>query len=397
MKRVVTGNYAAAYAALLARVDVIAAYPITPQTFIVEHLSEFVNDGELDAEFIPVESEHSAMAACIAASNTGVRTFTATSSHGLLLMHELLGWATGARTPIVMVNVNRANGPPWSVWADHLDSIMQRDTGWIQFFAENNQEVLDSMMICYKVSEDPDVLLPSMVSEDAFYLSHTAEPVDIPEQAQVDAWLPKFKPVFKLDVDNPKGFGSLVMPPNYMEFRYKIAQAMDTARDRIRKATKDFANEFGRDYGGLLDLYHTDDADMVLVAAGSNASTCREVVDGLRAEGKKVGLARLRTFRPFPYEEIRELAQGAKAIGVLDRAYAFGHCGPFMSEITGALYNTDIRIPIKNYIIGLGGRDVRPKHLRAIYRNLEKVASEGVDQECKWFGLIDGNTPEEEL
>jgi len=397
MKKVITGNMATAMGIRLCKPDVISAYPITPQTTIVEYIADFVADGSLKTQYVKVESEHSAMAACIAAANTGARTFTATSSHGLLLMHEMLGWASAARLPIVMVNVNRANGPPWSVWADHLDSIMQRDTGWIQIFAENNQEVLDSMMLCYKVSEDPDVLLPSMVNEDAFYLSHTAEAVDIPDQALVDEFIGKFKPQFKLDVDDPKGFGSLVMPPNYMEFRYKIAKGMDAAREKLRSATKQFADKFGRDYGGLLDLYKCDDADIVLLGAGTTASTVREVVDELRAEGKKVGLARLRVFRPFPYEEVRELCKGVKALGVFERAYAFGYAGPFMAEIGGALYNTDVRIPIKNYLLGLGGRDVRTKHVRAIFNNLEKVANEGLDQEVKWFGLLDGNTPEEEL
>ncbi len=398
MRKVVTGNMAAAIGAKLCKPDVISAYPITPQTTIVEYIADFVADGSLKTQYVKVESEHSAMAACISASNLGVRTFTATSSHGLLLMHEMLGWASGARLPVVMVNVNRAIGPPWSVWVDHLDAIMQRDTGWIHIFAENNQEVLDSMIMMYKICEDHDVLLPGMIHEDAFYLSHTSEPVDIPDQSKVDEFLPKYKALVKMDLDNPLGFGSLVMPDNYMEFRYKIALAMDNVREKIIEVDADFKRLFGRSYGGMLDLYRCEDAEYVLLGAGTTASTVREVVDELREQGKKVGLARLRVFRPFPYEEIRKLARSVKAIGVFERAFAFGYMGPFMAEIGGALYNTDIRIPIKDYIIGLGGRDVRTKHIHAIFNDLEKIANSGkLDKELKWFGLNDGNRPEEEM
>lgn len=397
MKKVITGNMATAMSARLCKPDVISAYPITPQTTIVEYIADFVADGTLTSQYVKVESEHSAMASCIAASNVGARTFTATSSHGLLLMHEMLGWAANGRYPVVMVNVNRANGPPWSVWADHLDAIMQRDTGWIQLFCENNQEIMDSIIQAFKVGEDHEVLLPVMLNEDAFYLSHTSEPVDIPDQKLVDEYLPPFDPPHKLDVDNPKGFGTLVMPPNYMEFRYKIAAAMDNAREKLRQADIDFEKQFGRSYGGLLDLYRCDDAEIVLLGAGTTASTVREVVDELRDAGQKVGLARLRSFRPFPFEEVRELASKVKAIGVFERTFAYGYNGPFMSEVCGALYHTKTRIPIKNYLVGIGGRDVRTKHIHAIFKDLMNVADNGVDQELKWFGLLDGNTPEEEM
>lgn len=400
VRKVINGNMATAHGARVCEPDVISAYPITPQTLIVEYIADFVSEGMMPkTQYIKVESEHSVMASCISAANTGVRTFTATSSHGLLLMHEMLGWAAGARLPVVMVNVNRANGPPWSVWADHTDSYMQRDTGWMSIFCENNQEILDTVIQSYLVSEHKDIKLPTMLSEDAFYLSHTYEPVDIPDIEMVREYLPKYNPEpgTYLDVDNPRGFGSLAMPPNYMEFRYKIAKAMDDARDHIRKADELFEKKFGRSYGGMMDFYKCDDADYVLLGAGTTASTVREVVDELRAEGKKVGLARMRVFRPFPYEEVRELASKVKAIGVFERGFGFGYGGPFWNECMASLYNTDIRIPIKNYFLGVGGRDVRPKHVRAIFNNLESVSKNGIDQEQKWWGLLDGNTPEEEL
>jgi len=398
VRQVITGNMATAIGTKLCRPDVISAYPITPQTTIVEYIADFVADGSLTCQYVKVESEHSAMASVISASNTGVRAFTATSSHGLLLMHEMLGWAAGARLPIVMVNVNRAIGPPWSVWADHQDTIMQRDTGWMSIFCENNQEILDSMIMAYKVTEDPEIMLPMMISEDAFYLSHTSEPVDIPDQELVDSYLPPYKPEHFLDPENPEGFGSLVMPPNYMEFRYKMAVSMDKAREKIREANEEFYKVFGRRYGnGLVEEYRCEDAEVVLIGAGTTVSTVREVVDRMRDEGLKVGLVRLRSFRPFPYEEIRDIASRVKAIGVFERTFAFGYQGPFTSEIKGALYGTGNDVPIKNYLLGIGGRDVRPKHVRAIFEDLFKVAENGVDEDVKWFGLLDGKTPEEEL
>jgi len=400
VRKVINGNMATAQASRVCEVEVISAYPITPQTLIVEYIADFVANGQMPkTQYIKVESEHSVMASCIGAANAGARTFTATSSHGLLLMHEMLAWASGARLPVVLVNVNRANAPPWSVWADHTDSYMQRDTGWMSYFCENNQEILDTTIQAFKVSEDPDIMLPTMLSEDAFYLSHTYEPVDIPEIEEVREYLPAYKadPERILDVDNPKGFGSLVMPPNFMEFKYNLASAMDLAREKIKKADEQFEKQFGRSYGGMMDFYKCEDADHVLIGAGTTASTVREVVDELRAEGKKVGLARMRVFRPFPVDEVRELAAKVKAIGVFERGYGYGNGGPFWNEVMASLYNTDIRIPIKNYILGLGGRDVRPKHVRAVYNNLESVAKNGIDQEIKWFGLLDGNTPEEEL
>ncbi len=388
VKMILTGNESAAWGARVSRPKVVAAYPITPQTSIIETIAEFIANGEMDARYIRVESEHSAMAACIAAQNTGVRTFTATSSHGLTLMHELLIWASGARLPIVMSVVNRAMAPPWSVWTDQLDSMAQRDTGWMQMYAENNQEVLDSIIMAYKIGEKHHILLPTMVMEDAFILSHTSEGVDVPEQKTVDDFLGEYDPAFKLEPGDPAGFGSLIMPEGpYMEFRYKMALAMDAAREEIRKTTKEFGELFGRYYPGLVEEYHTEDADAIMLVLGTIGSTAKDVVDYLRSKGKKIGLARVRYFRPFPYEEIRALAKKTNMLGIVDRSYTFGYGANLYTESKGALYGHS-DIPIKNYVMGLGGRDITPALLEKVFEDMLQISREGqVDREIEWVGL----------
>jgi pyruvate/2-oxoacid:ferredoxin oxidoreductase alpha subunit len=387
MRMVMTGNYASAYGAKLARTEVIAAYPITPQTSIVEKLAEFVGTGELKAKFIPVESEHSAMAACIAAETAGARTYTATSSHGLTLMHEVLMWASGARLPIVMTNVSRAMAPPWSVWVDHMDSIAQRDTGWLQFFCQSNQEVLDTIIMAYKVCESSAVMLPAMVIEDAFILSHTSEPVDVPDQQLVDSFLPSYSPELKIEVGKAQGFGSLVKPDQYMEFRYKDMLAMKEAHDRILRVEQEFKHIFGREHGGLLERYRCEDAETVLVAAGSVAATAKDVVDVLRAGGQRVGLARIRAFRPFPHEEIRALASKLEGMAVLDRSYTFGASGAMFSEVKASVYSCPKRPVMKNYIAGLGGRDITPKILERIFEDIQVVAKRGAEDDVEWVDV----------
>ncbi len=387
MRMVMTGNHASAYGAKISRAEVVAVYPITPQTTIVEKIASFVASGEMKTQYVKVESEHSAMAACISAALTGARTYTATSSQGLLLMHELLIWASGARTPVVMSNVSRANGPPWSVWADHHDTMAQRDTGWMQIYCESNQEVLDSIIMAYKIGEKADIMLPSMIIEDAFILSHTVEPVDVPDMELVDSFLPPFDPRFILDVDEPYGFGSLVMPDLYMEFRYKINKAMEATRDAFKEVEREFEETFHRNHGGPMPFYRCDDADAVLVISGSVASTAKQVVDKLRAEGKKVGMARLRIFRPFPVEEVRKLAGMTNVIGVCDRSYTFGHWGPMASEIRGALYNTPDMPLLKNYIMGLGGKDITPEILEKIFLKTLALKDTGLDTEIEWIGV----------
>lgn len=387
MMKMLTGNYSSAWGAKLARAQVVAAYPITPQTTIVEKIAEFIANGEFEGKYIRVESEHSAMAACIAAENTGVRTFTATSSHGLALMHEMLHWAAGARLPIVMSVVNRALGPPWSIWSDQQDTISQRDTGWIQIYTENNQEVLDSILMAYRISENENVLLPSMVVEDAFILSHTMEPVDIPDQDIVDKFLPKYEPKYKLDPKIPVGFGSLVMPEGpFMEYKRKGEEAMKNALKIIDDVDILFKETFGRSYGGTIEKYKLEDAEYVLVIMGSVASTAKEVVDKLRLEGKKVGLLRVRSFRPFPYDKLKNLLRNRKSIGVFDRSYTFGYGAALFTEVRSALYG--FSTPVKGYIGGLGGRDITENIIEKIFLDLIKIGESGIDMDYDWVGLI---------
>ncbi len=382
MKKLITGNHTVSFGAKLSRVEVIPAYPITPQTEIVEKLSEMVASGGLRAKFIKVESEHSAMAACIGASATGARAFTATSAQGLALMHEMLHWASGARLPIVMANVNRAMAPPWSVWTDQNDSLSQRDTGWLQFYCEDNQEIVDTIIQAYKISEK--VMLPVMVILDAFILSHTSEPVDIPSQEKVDKFLPSYNPKYKLDVAKPRAFGGLVKPDWYYEFRYKISRAMEDAKGLINKVGKDFGREFGRSYG-LIEKYRCDKAEIILFTSGTISSTSREVIDALRSQGKKVGMVKVRVFRPFPSEEIRAVAKKAKIIGVIDRNISFGSEGIFFSEVKAALYNEKKTPPVYGFVAGLGGRDVRREDIKNIIGSLDKRT--GLKKGVNWIGL----------
>lgn len=360
MKKTMMGNFAASWGAQLARVQVIAAYPITPQTLIVEKLSEIVADGDLDAKFIKVESEHSAMAACIGASATGARAYTATSAQGLALMHEMLHWAALARMPIVMTNVNRAMAPGWSIWADQNDSLSQRDTGWMQIYASSAQDILDSTLIAYRVSEQ--VLLPTLISFDAFFLSHTVEVVDMPEIELVDKYLPPFKPEYKMDVNDPRSFGALTDEQYYYEFRYKMQEAMDDAVDVIKDAGKEYEELTGRAYD-LIHPYRCEDADMILVTSGTIAETTNVAVDELRAEGKKVGNMRIRVIRPYPKNEILEVVKGVKKLAVIDRNISPGYSGIFSQELKSALYN-EVDIPVRSYIAGLGGRDVKIEDIK---------------------------------
>ncbi len=380
MKKVIMGNHAAAYGAKLARAEVVAAYPITPQTQTVEKISEMVATGEMEAEFIKVESEHSAMAACIGASSAGARAFTATSSQGLALMHELLHWAAGARLPIVMTNVNRALAPGWNIWSEQNDSLAQRDTGWMQIYCESNQEVLDTIIQSFKVSEK--VLLPTMICLDGFSLSHTYEVVDIPDQDEVDAFLPGYEAEYKLDVNNPRTFGAMTAPDWYYELRYKMHQAMMQAREVIAEVNEEFQQQFGRRYG-IVDSYRCEDAETVVIASGAIASTARDVIDSLRDSGKSVGLISVRTFRPFPDQEIRSIAKNARQIGVIDRNISFGHEGIFFTETKAALYSTSNPPEMYGFIAGLGGRDVTPEDIEEMIH----LTATGQAPEVTWFKL----------
>ena len=369
VKKVLTGNHAVSYGALLSRVEVISAYPITPQTTIVELLSEMVASGQLKARFITVESEHSAMAGCIGASLAGARAFTATSSQGLALMHEMLHWAAGMRAPIVMANVNRAMSPPWTIWTDQNDSLSQRDTGWMQVYAESNQEAMDFVILGYKVAER--VMLPLMLVLDAFVLSHTSEPVEIRDQAKVDEFLPPYENPYKIDLDNPRAIGGLASPDFYFEFRYKLQKAHEKAIEVFKEEGRRFGELFGVSYD-TTEEFMMDDADYVIVASGSLTSTTRFAVNLLRKEGHKVGLLKMRLFRPFPFADIRRLLEGRKKVAVIDRNISFGHHGIFYEEIKSAMYRVKNAPPIFGYIAGLGGRDVKVEDIKEIYFDLLK-------------------------
>ncbi len=387
MKKVMVGNHAVSWGARLARVEVISAYPITPQTQVVEELSEMCADGRLDARFIKVESEHSAMAACVGASAAGARAFTATSSQGLALMHEMLHWAANGRLPIVMANINRALGPGWNIWTDQSDSLAQRDTGWVQLYCETNQEVLDTTLMAFKLAETVD--LPVMLVLDAFFLSHTAEPVDVPDQETADVFLGTRQARYKLDVDDPKAFGALVKPDAYMEMRWHLQQAMQRVPGVFADVELEFAERIGRRYGAV-ECYRVEGAELVLVTSGTITSTARFVVDRLRERGEAVGLVKVKMFRPFPAEPLRAalVQEGVKRVAVLDRNLSPGRGGIFAEELKAALYggNGAPTPKVFGYIVGLGGRDVTPGVIEDIVaqtRSADAPALEDV-----WVGVM---------
>ena len=363
MKQVIKGNYAVSQGVKLCRVKVISAYPITPQTTIVEDLSEICARGELDAKFIKVESEHSAMAAVVGSSSAGVRSFTATSGQGLLLMHEVLHWAAGARLPIVLANVNRAIGPGWNIWADQSDSLSQRDTGWVQIYCESNQEVLDSVIMAYNLAEK--ISLPVMLTYDAFFLSHTSEIVDVPEIEQVDTFLPPYNPEFKLDVDNPRMFGGMTGPDYYYEERYVMHKDALEVLELYPKVCKEFNDIFGREYD-IVEEYQTEDAELIVMTAGTITSVTRIALDKLYEQGKKVGMMKIRMFRPVPVERWRKVLGNAAKVVVIDRNLTAGLGGVFANEVQSALYTLQNRPVIFPVIAGLGGRDVTPEDVEGI-------------------------------
>jgi pyruvate/2-oxoacid:ferredoxin oxidoreductase alpha subunit len=384
MKKVMMGNHAVSWGVTLARAEVISAYPITPQTQIVEELSEMCSDGRLDARFIKVESEHSAMAACIGASAAGARAFTATSSQGLALMHELLHWAAGGRHPIVMADINRAMAPGWNIWTDQNDTLSQRDTGWIQLYCETNQEVLDTTIQAFKIAEAVD--LPVMLVLDAFFLSHTSEPVDIPDPEGVDRFLPRRNARVKLDTKDPHAFGGLVGPQAYMEMRWFQHEAMDTARKVADEVAAEWHEIFGRSWP-MVEAYRADDAELILVTSGTITSTARHVVDLRRDQGERVGLVKVKMFRPFPTQELRRYLKGPRRVAVLDRNISPGHGGIFAEEIRSALYDVplDDRPLVLGYIVGLGGRDVTPQVIGDIIDRTRGSAR--AEREDIWVGV----------
>lgn len=378
MLKVISANRAIAEAVKLVKPNVVPVFPITPQTSISEYLAKFVADGDLKAEYIRVESEHSAISAAVGASGTGVRVFTATSSQGLALMHEILFVAAGMRNPIVMANANRALSAPLSIWNDQQDSISERDTGWMQFFAENAQEALDFVIQAYKISENEEVLLPSMVCVDGFILTHTVEPVDIPSQEDVDKFLPPYQPIAYLDPEEPMSLGTFTDPDYYMEARYDMEIAMEGSKSIIREVNKEFEEVFGRKYD-LIENYKCEDAEIIIVAMGSICGTIKDVVDDLRQNGEKVGLLKVIAFRPFPKEEIYEAVKNAHRIAVLDKNISFGIGGVLVNEIKAKL-----DVDASGFILGLGGRDVSPEDIINI---INQTRNSTDSDKINWIGL----------
>lgn len=369
LRKMATGDFAAAWGTKLSRPEVIAAYPITPQTLIIEHLAEFIAAGTLDAEMMRVESEHSALSAVIAAEATGVRTYTATASQGLALMHEALFVAPPLHLPIVMSVVNRTVAAPLGIWVEHNDSMPQRDTGWIQVYVEDAQEALDMVLQAYRLGEHPEVELPVMVCMDAFLVSHTFESVDLPEPAAADAFLPRYRPTSAyLDPDRPMAVGP-ASPPDYLqEVRFETDLRMRLALEVLEQVDQAFGDRFGRTYGGAFEPYRLEDAEVALVTLGTATSTGREVVDRLRAEGLPVGLVKLRYFRPFPADRLADMLAHVRAVGVLDRAVSFGSGGPTFLEVRSALHGS--KVPVHGFIAGLGGREITAEDVALMFRKL---------------------------
>jgi pyruvate/2-oxoacid:ferredoxin oxidoreductase alpha subunit len=367
LRQLLTGNDAAAEAVKLSRVQVIAAYPITPQTSIAESLSDFVSKKKLDARYMRVESETSALACLIGASMAGARSFTATSSQGLALMHELLHWASGARLPIVLINVNRSMAAPWSLGTDHIDSLSQRDTGWLQFYCEKAQEVLDTVIIAFRLAET--VLLPVMILSDGFYLSHFVEPVALPSQKQVDRFLPTRKTRYRLNPKDPHTFGGGVSGLVFARLKKDMQESMEKAKVVFRTLVEEFESVFGRTYAPV-EPYLTEDADVLLVTVGTITGTARAFVDEARKNGKKVGLLKMKMFRPFPEEEVRQALKGSKRVVVLDRNISFGGEGIFCQELKAALYGMEPKPEVVGVIAGLGGLDVTPEGLGDLYQKV---------------------------
>jgi pyruvate/2-oxoacid:ferredoxin oxidoreductase alpha subunit len=397
--RILDGNNAAAQGAKLSRVQVIAAYPITPQSPVTEKLSEFVEKGELDAQYVAVESEHSALAVCTSASTVGARAFTASSSHGLAYMHEMLHWAAGARLPVVLACVNRAIGAPWNVLNDQQDSVSQRDTGWIQIYARNNQEILDSIIQAYKIAES--VYVPVMVCYDGFVLSHTEMPVNLPSQEDVDRFLPPYKPHTILDPANPRNYNLVtfanprvnaegVLCHGYMELRYLLQEALQNSRETIIKVGQEFGEVFGRTYSSTLWSNRLDDANTVIVAMGSLVMEATVAADILREAGHKVGVLGLRVFRPFPKADVVKALEKSRLIVVFDKNISYGLEGATCSEIKSALYGSSVRAVIRNFIVGLGGRDVKARELvDAVNRSLLSVKEGDLTREYpEWICAI---------
>ena len=364
-----SGNEAFAQGIRLARPDVISAYPITPQTIVVERLADMVADGSLDAEFVHVESEHSALSCAMGASAVGARTFTATSSQGLMYMAECLPYAAGGRFPIVMMNANRSLALPWNIYGDQRDSILLLDSGWIQAYAENAQESLDLAIMSYRIAEDREVSTPFMANLDGFHLTHTYEGLDVPDQGQVDDFLPPFETDNRFDMDSPRNLGFSAGPEHNMAFKAGEHRGMMRSVPVISKAEEEFSEIIGRDYTGLLDPYLCDDADYILITLGSVSGLCRKVADSLRSQGVKAGVLRIRYLRPFPASEISKIVNGAKGAVVLEKDISFGYQGTVFTNVCSALFSAGVSLPVCNRIGGLGGADTSAEDIRSAFQS----------------------------
>ena len=370
-KHFLSGNDAFAYGIRLARPKVISAYPITPQTIVVERLSEMVEDKSLDSQFIHVESEHSAMSCAMGASSVGARTFTATSSQGLLYMAECLTYASGGRFPIVMMNANRSTALPWNIYGDQRDSLSLLDSGWIQAYAENAQEALDLALLSYYVAEHKEVQTPFMANLDGFVLTPTYEVVDVPTQEQADEFLPPYETDNKMDLQNPRNLAFSAGPATNTAFKYKEHNGLLNAKKIISEAETRFNEIFGRQYTGLIEKYKSDDADYIIITLGSISGLVKQTVDELREQGEKVGLVRIRYMRPFPNEEISQAVQNAKAAAVLEKDISFGNEGTVYTNVNSALKKFGVEVPVSNYIGGLGGRNISEEEIKTIFSSLK--------------------------
>ena len=384
--KVVEGSYAVAHAVMCCRPDVISAYPITPQTHIVEHLSQMVADGELDSEFLTVDSEFSALSVLVGSSACGGRCYSSTTSQGLALMYEVLYNVSGMRLPVVMNVANRAMGAPLNIWNDQQDSIGARDVGWLQIYVEDVQEAVDATLQAYKIAEDPEIMTPAMVCMDGFILTHVYEPVKLLDAELAREFLPTFAPRSILDPADPKTFGAFADPSTYTEFRYQQFEAQEKALVKIERTSREFEETFGRFYGGLVDSYHAEDAEVVIVTLGSVIGTVKDAIDSMRAEGRKVGLVKVRSYRPFPVEALREALKDASVIAVLEKDVAIGGEAGLLTDLKAAFYNSRIRTPIIGFTAGLGGRDITIKDIEKLVDKAE-AARKGIESEFEFLSL----------
>ncbi len=384
--KVVEGSYAVAHAVMCCRPDVISAYPITPQTHIVENLSQMVADGELDSEFLTVDSEFSALSVLVGACAAGGRGYSSTTSQGLALMYEVLYNVSGLRMPLVMNVANRAMGAPLNIWNDQQDAIGARDVGWIQIYAENVQESVDATLQAYKIAEDAQIRTPVMVCMDGFVLTHVYEPVELLDKQKAREFLPDYQPADILDPAHPKTFGAFADPSTFTEFRYQQFEAQIKALAKIEQVAREFEESFGRYYGGLLDGYFLDDAEVVIVTLGSVIGTIKDAIDDMRSEGKKVGLLKVRSYRPFPVQALRKALKDASVIAVIEKDVAIGGEAGLVTDLKAAFYNSSIRMPIIGFTAGLGGRDITVKDIRKIVAKAE-AARKGIESEFEFLNL----------